>query len=102
MWFITSILFKKPENSESPARAETHRTFGYYSTPEKARHAVAENYGNMHECLYNFLVIENIGEGVHALADDNEEWYEWNEEDNNWVAIAKPPQFMGIINWAIG
>jgi len=98
MWFITSIYLAKPEDAESPSRAETKRTFGYYSDAKVACAAVAENRCNMHECLYNYLVIENIGQGIHALADE-EIWYRWEDK---WVQCPKPDALVGIVNWAIG
>jgi hypothetical protein len=98
MWFITSIYLVKPENKESPARAETKRTFGYYSNPQEAIQAIVTNRCNMHECLYNYLVLENIGEGIHPEVH-NEEWYKWEEK---WVPCLKPLELVGIINWALG
>ena len=101
MWFITSIYLSKPENPESPARAETKRTFGYYGDFAYARKAVEENRSNMHECLYNYLVIEKFNEGVHALAE-SEDWYQWDETKNGWKSIPKPSFSEGLVNWAIG
>jgi hypothetical protein len=98
MWFITSIYLEAPKDNESPARAETHRTFGYFSNAKEACQAVAENRCNMHECLYNYLVVENIGEGIHPLAEE-EIWYKWQDK---WVPCSKPEALVGIINWALG
>lgn len=92
MWFITSIL------THGDGRLPFHRTFGFYAEKRQAEIAVEENRGNMHECMYNFLVIEEIGEGVHALAE-NEQWYRW---DDRWVPCKKPKETVGVINWAIG
>lgn len=98
MWFITSIYLAVPENKESSTRAETKRTFGFYSHPADAIEAVVTNRCNMHECLYNYLVIENIGEGIHPSAE-YEEWYKWEDK---WVQCLKPEPLVGIINWALG
>ncbi len=96
-YFITSIYWEKrfplPDKHSS-------RTFGYYSTLEKAMKAVEGNLCNMQECLYNFLVIEEFVEGVHPICDTTY-WYEWKWQ--RWEQISnQPEQFNGIINWALG
>lgn len=93
-FFITSLCYKN--GRECPDR----RTFGYYSTIEKSLEAVKMNRCNMHECLYNFLVIEEIKEGIHPMVD-SEYWFEW--KDKGWEQLcSKPPQFNGTCNWALG
>jgi hypothetical protein len=101
IWFVTSIYLAKAKDSESPMRAETKRTFGYFLTEKEALDAVGENQCNMHECLYNFLVIEGFPSGIHALAE-REVWYQWGEAENKWVPCQKPTMLEGIISWAIG
>lgn len=91
MWFITAILTQGE-------KVPIHRTFGYYEDYWKAKNCVANNYGSMQECLYNYIVVEKIGEGIHALPE-TEEWYRWDER---WVPCEKPMECEGIINWALG
>jgi hypothetical protein len=98
IWFVTSIYLAHAEDKESPWRAEAKRTF---LTEEEALDAVAQNRGNMHECLYNYLVIERTPSGIHALAE-SEQWYQWNETDNKWAFCTKPTMLEGIISWAVG
>jgi hypothetical protein len=93
MFFLTSI-------SHYPEHKWQSRCFGYFSTIEKARGAVANNTCDMEECCYNYLVIEEIGEGIHSFAS-SESWFTW-EEENGWTAIEKPKWSEGIINWSIG
>lgn len=93
-FFITSLYYKNER--ECPDR----KTFGYYSTIEKSLEAVKINRGNMHECLFNFLVIEEIKEGVHPMVD-SEYWFVWKYD--KWEQLCdKPSQFNGIYNWALG
>jgi hypothetical protein len=91
-YFITAIY---DDNTKSRSR-----TFGYYSTLENAKEAVTVNRGEMHECLYNFIVIEAIDEGIHKSCSA-EYWYKWTED--GWSRLYdKPEQFFGICNWAFG
>jgi hypothetical protein len=94
MYFITSIYKPKP-----PSRDDCNRCFGYYLYEYDAREAVRDNHGEMQECLYNFLVIEKIDEGIHRHAEVIQ-WYEWR--DNKWTEISPPKFSVGICNYAIG
>lgn len=94
MWFITAIHVVEPYDGRIPF----HRTFGFYADKREAEIAVEENRGSMEECLYDYIVIEEIGQGVLAIAE-NEQWYRW---DDRWVPCKKPKFSEGIINWAIG
>jgi len=98
MWFLTSLLVRG-ESIENPSLGvDTHRTFGFYKEHHDAVEAVIENRCNMHECLYNYLVLENFEEGIHPLATA-EEWYRW---DGRWVPCSKPTDLEHLISWALG
>ena len=96
MYFITSIY--KPERF-SENQLQSNRCFGYYDTEFKAKEAVHQNRGQMQECLYNFLVIERIGQGIHRMSEAIQ-WYEWR--DDKWTEISPPKFSVGVINYAIG
>lgn len=102
MYFITAIISKENLVSHVPFyhKLRSH-TFGYYETFEEAHEAVTDNVGSLHECIYDYIVIENIGKGIHTVVDD-EHWYYWCENLNCWMSCAKPVEFQGIINWALG
>jgi len=95
MFFLTSIAHY-PIALKTPNK----RCFGYFSTEEKAITAVACNAGNMEECYYNFLVIEEISEGIHSIPI-SETWYTWNT-DIGWVPSEKPEWSIGFTNWSLG
>lgn len=76
------------------------RTFGYFNDLILALIAVEENKGNLHECLYNYLVIEGIREGIHAKTEE-EYWYQWQKD--HWKKLKEKPEFLkGIVNFALG
>lgn len=103
-WFLTSVEVKKFPEIRNPKTGEMKvtkfpRTFGYYHDYADALAAVRENRCNMHECLYQYLVMECIGEGVHALRE-KEEWFKWSGK--KWKPCKKPEWAWGMVNWAVG
>lgn len=106
-WFLTSIIGKRVAKglSEPPSSCgykwHDKRTFGFYECRDSAEIAVLKNKCNMHEGLYEFLVIEHIEEGVHPLTL-SEKWYRWDYEKHHWKECRRPKQFLGTINWALG
>lgn len=105
LWFLTAIhvdmsTLRRHPKGEIKVEKFT-RTFGYKWGYPQAIEAVMENHGNMHECLYNYLVMERIGEGVHSLAKD-EVWFKWSVRKQAWKPCKKPNWSNGMVNWALG
>lgn len=102
IWFLTAIWYEliayNHEHDEYKTKRDT-RTFGYYRGWSKAYQAVKENRGDMTECLYSYLVMERIDEGVHALCAD-EQWFRWNGKE--WTPCHTPKALRGLTNWALG
>jgi len=95
-WFITSVLIKDKNLPHSS------RVFGFYEKYIDAYEAVNTNRGSMNECLYNYLVVEYIEEGIHPHVH-KEEWWNWNDTLTRWEMMSGKPYFSdGIINWALG
>ena len=92
MFFITAIV--------SGERPRNPRTFGFAHDLTTAHRYVTDNVGNMHECLYDYIVIEDIPSGIHSLCE-REEWYRWTGKRWKWLK-KKPAQFRGIVNFALG
>lgn len=79
------------------------RCFGFYFTENAARNAALNNRGGMDECLYEYLVIEKQGEGIHAHAKDIQ-WYRWYHpegQEGHWVESERPriERFQRITNF---
>lgn len=94
MYFITAIC--KDRDNENSIRC-----FGYFNLALDAINAVLQNRGDIQECLYNHVVIEKIGEGIHT-DPDSELWFEWDYDELKWLPINKPEWSNNIVNWSIG
>lgn len=109
-FFITSIAYY-PEAVDKKYH-EPYKctcTFGHFCELKDAQEAVAENRCDLHECLYNYLVIEDVPYGIHAQVTgwdpdkpDHEWWYMYLGSTNRWVAIEKPDWAKQYIGWSIG
>ena len=109
-WFLTSIcsrettrkIYEREPFQSAVSLPNRMRCFGFYNSHREAAKAAEENRCNMCECLYDYLVIEYIEEGIHPMVHV-EEWYIWNDLLNRWVYLnGKPMEFQGIINFALG
>ena len=100
MFFIT--CFSKCEND---ARGNLDigdmRTFGYFDNLETSKQALNENWCDMHEGLYEFAVIENIGQGIHPHAKEIA-WFRWDDEKQGFFEIEKPECTRNYSNYALG
>ena len=116
MFFITTIRWDSPESVTSLFGdkgwngVSDSRCFGYYLTKKDAIEAVVENRGDLHECLYNYIVIELLPQGIHPIPEE-ELWFKWiidysndtNESiDGFWIETNKPEWSNHIVNWAFG
>ena len=84
----------------SDYRKTMPRTFGWYSELQNALTSVEKNQGDLREYLYNYIVIEEIPEGVWGIAL-GEWWFKWNKKKNTFVPIRKPKKTYGTVNWAM-
>ncbi len=86
----------------------SHRTFGYFSSLERALQAVRRNEYDLHECLYTWCVVETLGEGIHPVFDienigSNERWFRWSDEGQQWEPVQRPEWFQSVIGgFALG
>jgi hypothetical protein len=103
MYFITSVIGEGTVKENPAYRTMRSRTFGYALDLSTAQRYVNDNVGNMRECLYDYIVIEEINPGIHSLTE-REEWYEWAWDGTKWkwTKCEKPSEFLAVTNWALG
>lgn len=100
VFFITAIATLLSQNSPlEDLQKYNSRCFGYYTTLDEAKEAVEENRCDIHETMYDFVVIEEIGPGIHAEAT-KELWFKYNPKKDSYEATEV--RYIGFINHAIG
>jgi hypothetical protein len=53
-----------------------HRSIGYYNEFKDAEEAVLNNYGDMYETEYEFVLVEATKEGLYPTTYETQ-WYKW-------------------------
>lgn len=102
MYFITAmtnIVYEDTKFDSEEFKKHSTRCFGYYSDKEKAINAVVNNYCDMYETTYEFILIEKIGEGIHPDADIIG-WFKYNGQINKYEPIEV--ERTGFCNYALG
>ena len=100
MYFIT--VFGKVEPSDVfYAEFGCQRTWGYYPKYEMAATTLYENKTDLYEGCYEYAVIEKIGYGIAAIAEERQ-WFKWNKEKCGYFEIEEPECVKHLVNFAIG
>jgi hypothetical protein len=107
-WFITAIcsdecLSKLHLELNDPAYERPQRTFGFFDRYHEAFLAIKDNTGNMHEYLYDYIVLEYIEPGIHPKVH-SVELYKWSNLLNRWIYADKTnvPELKLLTNFALG
>jgi hypothetical protein len=86
---------------------KNHRTrcWGWYPKKEDAFAAVKMNAGDMHECEYTHIVIEEVPAGVPPYSEAIQ-WFRYIKNkkytSGHWVKCKKPEWAGGVINYSLG
>ena len=85
-------------------RTDDKRCLGFFHAYIGAKNSIEKNIGEMHECKYDYAVIEEVKEGIWQQTL-SETWYSWNYEDEKWAQCKKPlkyREFMTTCNFGMG
>jgi len=88
VWFLTGIDYNRH------SKKMRFRTWGFYMHGLDAVRSVVCNRGNMHETSYEWLVLEQIGEGIHNYHDEVQIFFEWNHDREEWVELDQMPDII--------
>ena len=94
MWFITTIRGVDNEIMCS-------RCWGYYYDKNDCIKVLHDNITDIHECYYNYAVIEKINEGLSSLSIERE-FFEYKRNLSGFFEIEEPKWAEFYSNFAIG
>ena len=81
--------------------AKGARCFGYRTEFNVAEQLVLNNVCDINETIYDYVVIEKIGEGIHPIVE-NEWFYKFDYEKGVYESIEKPKETEHFCNYALG
>ena len=79
MYFVTSI-----DNCN-----RCSQPWGFFEEKETAIQALNENWGDMHECVYPYAVIERLSPGLYPPPEERV-WFQWMPKKNGFYEIETP------------
>lgn len=65
------------------------QTWGFFEEKETAVQAAHENWGDMHETVYPFVVVEQVLPGLYPHAEERM-WFAWVEEKEGFYETETP------------
>jgi hypothetical protein len=79
------------------------RCFGYFETLKEAVDSVTGEHGrDYHECLYEYLVIEEYSPSKQVISLEKY-WYKFDRKTDSWKKCRKKPkEFIGLCNFGMG
>ena len=77
------------------------RNFGFFFEQEKAINAVLKNTLDIFEHRYEYAVIEEVSEGIHANLG-NEIWFKWNWDKKKYEKSKKPSLIEDVYWFGMG
>jgi hypothetical protein len=99
MYFIT--CFSRYENIRGVPDIGASRTFGYYPHRHWAIEDLHNNNTDLHECLYDYAVVEKIPMGLYPLAEERI-FFKWDEAKQGFYEIDGADMQNGFGNYAFG
>jgi len=75
---------------------------GYYNTSSEAVNAVNKDFGGLHECLWEYVVIEGKNPGVYSFQEKfSPIWFKYVGGSAPWQWCVKPEEFEGLIGFSM-
>lgn len=95
-WFITAM------RDQSAPQWSRQRCWGFFDDFNEAEQAVLSNDGDIYECEYEYVVLEEHHMGTMALGTGNMSWYKYNHSTEKYEKIDAPEWSHGLVHWGIG
>jgi hypothetical protein len=87
--------------TREPLLHRDSRVWGWFPTFAQAFRIVHENRTDIHECYYEYAMVELVPSGICAMPR-KEWWWKWDIETERWLKAARPADFEHTIGLSIG
>lgn len=96
IFFVTTVVTDNGNFKNS-------RCWGYYYSLDDARHNILINNSDIHECDFDFALIEEMSQGIMsyiATPDLKKVWFHW--EEDGYREVEEPEFAKDIVGWSCG
>ena len=100
-YFVTTIRVIDEEDPREQYVDNRQRTPAFFSNLKDAKICLKENWGDIHECDFNYAVIEKTTYGVYPFSK-KEYWYKWSNTKQMFIPTKKPNCFRNICSFSVG
>ena len=103
IFVVTTVELRSNAPVRDAPMARDTRTVGFYFDNADALACIENNWGDIHEGMYNYAIIEETVEGlypdVHMF-----QWFEWvgDNEEGNYIPCCIPHGQENIRGYGIG
>ena len=100
----TRILYDDRQRREIRDK-HSEATFGFFFDLDGAQEAVHNNYCDIHEACYNYVVIEEYAPGLYNVPV-SEHWYRWvctgvGHDQGRYELIDRPKELDKLVSWGL-
>lgn len=103
-FFVTAVHTGVDLSQDSPDvwSNKSSRLWGYTDTFDKADKDVESNYGDIHEGLYQWIVVEEHIMDTVTTCTGFIQWYHWDQSIEGYKKCDTPEWAKNIVHWGIG
>lgn len=99
IYTITAFQRIKPSKINGISDIGDHRCMGFYHNFYEAENSVLENYKNIYDGMYNYVIIEKMKPGIRTK-DEKRSLYEWTGSYYEKISIV--PEIKYLSNFSMG
>ena len=92
VWFVTVFGYEITDS----------RCWGFYFNRDNAVNALHHNITDMHECLYDYAVIEGYREGISHEVIGKRQFFKYDKTRDGYFEIDEPEELKHLFSFSIG
>ena len=96
--FLITCFTKCEKDENGFFNGGSQRSFGFRYSFEEAEETLNKNVCDMHETIYHYAVVEELGPYIHPTPE-SEIWFKWYSKRKGFFRIEKPEATNGFCNF---
>ena len=87
--------------SGNPIMSRSSRVWGWFTNLSEPLLIVQGNLTDIHECSYEYAMIEQIPHGMSPYGT-REWWWKWSVDGDRWIASSRPSDYKNVLGLTLG